>query len=111
MPLPVTNVDGEAESEERQTRGVSFDRCVRVVLVPSRRDLDPMTAHEVWWGREDAREFRCAAYRFRQQHGTLSGVSDEELEDCGPPPGMPRYASARKKLSLSPTPSVPALQQ
>lgn len=72
-----------------ETRKVHFDNCVRVRLVPSRRDLDAATAHGVWWGPADVSNFRWAAYRYFEKHGKLSGVSEEELEEVGPPPGMP----------------------
>lgn len=72
-----------------EARTVRFDPCVRVVLVPSRRDIDRATKHAVWWGRADVRQFRRNAYHFYQEHGTLSVVSNEELGQAGPPPGMP----------------------
>ena len=73
----------------KKARTVRFDPCVRVVLVPSRRDIDRVTKHAVWWGRADVRQFRRDAYDFFQEHGTLSVVSNEELRQAGPPPGMP----------------------
>lgn len=73
----------------KKARTVRFDPCVRVVLVPSRRDIDRVTKHAVWWGRADVRQFRRDACHFFQEHGTLSVVSNEELRQAGPPPGMP----------------------
>lgn len=54
----------------RGGRTVRFDRCVRMVLVPARRDLDAAIVHGVWWGADDVAEFRMAAAKhFFQQHG------------------------------------------
>lgn len=78
-----------ARKAASEARTVRFDPCVRVVLVPSRRDIDRATKHAVWWGRADVRQFRRNAYHFYQEHGTLSVVSNEELGQAGPPPGMP----------------------
>ena len=78
-----------ARRAAREARTVRFDPCVRVVLVPSRCDIDRATKHAVWWGRADVRQFRRNAYHFFQEHGTLSVVSNEELRQAGPPPGMP----------------------
>lgn len=72
-----------------QPRAVHFDRCVRVMLVPSRRDLDAATAQGVWWDQADVRRFRCAAYQFFKKHGKLADVTDEELEENDPTPGVP----------------------
>lgn len=77
----------------RKNRGVRFDRCVRVLLVPSRHDFDSATSHRVWWGRADHQEFRAAAELFFRKNGTLSVLSKEELEDVRKPQGMPLYMS------------------
>lgn len=102
-PLTSSEVtDHEKEGTDgaaREKRAVSFDRCVRVVLVPTRHELDAISVHDIWWGREDARQFRHAAIRFQQEHGTLSGVTDEELEETGPPPGMPPFLPRRGGLA------------
>lgn len=97
----VTDHDKEGmDGEAREKRAVSFDRCIRVVLVPTRHELDAISVHDIWWGREDARQFRYAAIRFQKEHGTLSGVTDEELEETGPPPGMPPFLPRRNSGML-----------
>lgn len=41
-----------------------FDRCVRLMLVPARRDLDAETFHGVWWSAQEVAQFRFAAAKF-----------------------------------------------
>lgn len=53
-------------------RTVRFDRCVRMVLVPARRDLDAAIVHGVWWGAEDVAEFRVAAAKHFFKHGGMT---------------------------------------
>ncbi|CAM9445142.1 unnamed protein product, partial [Discosporangium mesarthrocarpum] len=60
-------------------RGVRFDRCVRVLLVPSRIEFGKELAEQIWWGSSEITEFRAAAYRFWKVHGKLNIVTEEEL--------------------------------
>ncbi|CAN0183656.1 unnamed protein product [Ascophyllum nodosum] len=97
-PLPSSSETPEGKTVDgheagRMKRVVSFDSCIRVILVPTRRELDATTLHDVWWGREDARQFRRTAVQYRREHGTLSGVTEKELEETGTPPGMPPFLS------------------
>lgn len=46
-----------------------FDRCVRMVLVPARRDLDPATVDGVWWGTVEMGQFRTSAAKFFYEQG------------------------------------------
>lgn len=56
------------ETPPTMRRTVHFDRCVRMVLVPARRDLDAATVHGVWWGAEDVAGFRVAAIKYFLEH-------------------------------------------
>ncbi|CAM9494722.1 unnamed protein product, partial [Scytosiphon promiscuus] len=58
---PSSRAEEGTTSSRKTTKNVRFNRCVRMVLVPSRRDLDAVTASRVWWGREELAEFRHAA--------------------------------------------------
>lgn len=66
------------KQRSRRTRTVHFDRCVRAVLIPCRRDLDEATVQGLWWGAADMRRFCFDACCFFEQHGKHSEVSDEE---------------------------------
>lgn len=76
-------------------RTVRFDRCVRMVLVPARRDLDAAIVDGVWWGAEDVAEFRVAAAKHFLKHGgrrmmmaRRSSIGDD-AGDANPPEEVP----------------------
>lgn len=64
-------------------RTVQFDRCVRMVLVPARRDLDPFTIDRIWWGTKEMRQFRTSAanYFFEQRKKEAQGSSTGSGDD------------------------------
>lgn len=49
-------------------KAVRFDPCVRMVLVPMRRDYDAATMRGVWWGARDVAGFRVAAMKHFLKH-------------------------------------------
>lgn len=74
----------EATPSLRARKSVRFNRCVRMVLVPSRRDLDAETACRVWWGRDDLARFRSAAAKlFLKQQAMEKATAEPQKSASG----------------------------
>lgn len=108
---PQKNTTQRPSTAARRT--VRFDRCVRMVLVPARRDLDAAIVDGVWWGAEDVAEFRMAAAKHLFKHGgrrmmarRSSSVGDGG--DATPPEEVPgKLGDGAKPPISTPAPSSP----
>ncbi|CAM9695153.1 unnamed protein product [Chrysoparadoxa australica] len=69
----------------KEDRSVQFDQCVKVLLVPSRKEYTPQMSSDVWWSQEDVLGFRRRAFQLWKVHGRLGGLeleAEEESQGC-----------------------------
>mmetsp|Transcript_25283 Transcript_25283/g.32985 ORF Transcript_25283/g.32985 Transcript_25283/m.32985 type:complete len:182 (-) Transcript_25283:282-827(-) len=81
---PRRNIYSTQAQEQQGKNKVSFDDSVKVVLIPSHRDIAALVPrNEIWWDESDYLKFVEFAQRIKEHYGGLSPQEDEiTFEDC-----------------------------